>query len=159
MPGDGQVLRAGGRVARGMVMGHDHRRGGQLQGRREDLSGLNGSHVQSADCYLLVTDRLVAAVEVEHGEAFPLARSQRLELKQRLARTADHGRRRVYGDVPAAGQLADGQQPADLPWSEAVSAGIETELPRAAIQDGALAEQRPGRRLMEASASERLHQE
>jgi hypothetical protein len=140
-------------------MGHDHRRRRQLQGRREYFPGLDGGHVQSTHRYLFVADRLVATVEVEHREAFPLAGTKRLELKQGFARGADHGRRRVQGDVPPPGQLADGQQPAYLPRSKAMAASIEPELTRTSLQDGALVEQGPGRRLLQAPSAERLHQQ
>jgi hypothetical protein len=69
--GDGDVGLRGGRVARGVVVHQDERRGAQLQRALDHLAGIDRRVVDSAALLLLMRDQRVLAVEEEEVE-FPV---------------------------------------------------------------------------------------
>jgi hypothetical protein len=63
-----------------MIVGEDDGRGAQANGRCKDLARLEGGDVRATNRHPFTADRLIAGIEVEHGEALLRARPEILEL-------------------------------------------------------------------------------
>ncbi len=79
------------RIAGGVVVHQDHRRGGELQRPAGHLARIDRRMIDGALVHHLVTDQLVLLVEEQHPELFArLVRQRQLDVGEQRAPGADH---------------------------------------------------------------------